>query len=261
MVNDGYGMNLACKLNEMVGVKVAWYWHELKSQIYGLREMDGYRTTEKEMKTVNYQEMVAPQFHNGSTGTYVFSAWTSDNFKQTGCYNLQCSGFVQISQDNFIGSQLHKISVYGGQMADITISITMDRYTKNWWLSVVGHDIGYYPAELFSNMASADRVGWGGRTVTPPGLPSPQMGSGIFPDGNFLHAAYFKFISFQNEDRKDVAPNKHMIDAFVDKFDCFNTTEKKEEISEVFSYLEDPVACVAIDDRNIQLSKVENEST
>ena len=58
MVNDGYGMNLACKLNEMVGVKVAWYWHELKSHIYGLREMDGYGTTEKEMKKVNYQEMV-----------------------------------------------------------------------------------------------------------------------------------------------------------------------------------------------------------
>jgi len=42
MVNDGYGMNLACKLNEMVGVKVTWYWHELKSHNYGLREMDGY---------------------------------------------------------------------------------------------------------------------------------------------------------------------------------------------------------------------------
>jgi len=58
MVNDGYGMNLACKLNEMVGVKVAWYWHELKSHNYGLREMDGYGTTGKEMKEVNYQEMV-----------------------------------------------------------------------------------------------------------------------------------------------------------------------------------------------------------
>ena len=58
MVNDGYGMNLACILNEMVGVKVAWYWHELKSHNYGLREMDGYGTTEKEMKKVNYQEMV-----------------------------------------------------------------------------------------------------------------------------------------------------------------------------------------------------------
>ncbi|QCE03842.1 hypothetical protein DEO72_LG8g1871 [Vigna unguiculata] len=33
------------------------YWHELKSHIYGLREMDGYGNTEKEMKKVNYQEM------------------------------------------------------------------------------------------------------------------------------------------------------------------------------------------------------------
>ena len=82
--------------------------------------------------------------------------------------------------------------------------------------------IGYYPAELFSNMASADRVGWGGRTVTPPGLPSPQMGSGIFPDKNFYHAAYFRFISFQNEERKDFEPNKHMTKAFIDKSDCFN---------------------------------------
>jgi len=57
MVNDGYGINLTCKLNEMVGVKVAWYWHELKSHNHGLREMDGYGTTGKEMKKVNYQEM------------------------------------------------------------------------------------------------------------------------------------------------------------------------------------------------------------
>ena len=53
MVNDGYGMNLACKLNEMVDVKVAWYWHELISHNYGLREMNGYGTTGKEMKEVS----------------------------------------------------------------------------------------------------------------------------------------------------------------------------------------------------------------
>jgi len=58
MVYDGYGMNLACKLNEMVGVKVAWYWHELKSHNYVLREMVEYGTTEKEIKRANYQEMV-----------------------------------------------------------------------------------------------------------------------------------------------------------------------------------------------------------
>jgi len=47
MVNDGYGMNLACKLNEMVGVKVAWYWHELKFHNYGLREMDRWNYWER----------------------------------------------------------------------------------------------------------------------------------------------------------------------------------------------------------------------
>jgi len=57
-VDDGYGMNLACKLNKMVGVKVAWYWHELNPHNYGLREMEGYGTIGREMKEVNYQEMV-----------------------------------------------------------------------------------------------------------------------------------------------------------------------------------------------------------
>jgi len=50
MVNDGYGMNLTCELNEMVSVKVAWYWHELKSHNYGLRGMVEYGTTDKETK-------------------------------------------------------------------------------------------------------------------------------------------------------------------------------------------------------------------
>ena len=45
-----YREELGMKLNEMVGVKVAWYWHELKFHNYVLVEMDGYGTTGKEMK-------------------------------------------------------------------------------------------------------------------------------------------------------------------------------------------------------------------
>ena len=30
MVNDGFCMNLACKLNEMVGIKEAWHWYEIQ---------------------------------------------------------------------------------------------------------------------------------------------------------------------------------------------------------------------------------------
>jgi len=40
-------MILACETNEMVGVKLAWYWHEMKFHNYGLRVMDGYGTTVK----------------------------------------------------------------------------------------------------------------------------------------------------------------------------------------------------------------------
>jgi len=42
----------------MVGAKVAWYWHEMKFHNYGLRVMNGYGTTGKEMKEVNYKELV-----------------------------------------------------------------------------------------------------------------------------------------------------------------------------------------------------------
>jgi len=40
-------MILACETNETVGVKVTWYWHEMKFHNYGLRVMDRYGTTGK----------------------------------------------------------------------------------------------------------------------------------------------------------------------------------------------------------------------
>jgi len=48
----------ACETHEMVGVKVAWYWHELKFHNYSLRVMKGYGITGKEMKKVNYKELI-----------------------------------------------------------------------------------------------------------------------------------------------------------------------------------------------------------
>ncbi|QCE01181.1 hypothetical protein DEO72_LG7g2475 [Vigna unguiculata] len=71
-------------------------------------------------------------------------------------------------------------------------------------------------------MSSAERVGWGGRTMTHHGIPSPQMGSGYFPDQNFVHAAYFKFISIQDQVRKDLEPDTDMTETLADKPNCFN---------------------------------------
>ncbi|KOM47055.1 hypothetical protein LR48_Vigan07g075900 [Vigna angularis] len=149
-----------------------------------------------------------------------------DNHKKTGCYNLQCSGFVQIHGEQYIGAIVPRTSV-GGTIIEYTFSISQDPKTKNWWLNIGGKDdkrinIGYYPAKLFSNMGSADQVGWGGRTVTLSGTPSPEMGSGYFPDPNIGRACYFRMVSFQNEKRTDLGPEKEMVSKFVDRSQCFN---------------------------------------
>jgi len=73
-----------------------------------------------------------------------------------------------------------------------------DPKSKNW-LIVIGKVIGYYPASLFSNMTSANQVGWIGKTTNDLNTPSPPMGSGALPNGVLGHAAYFKYPTFTNE--------------------------------------------------------------
>ncbi|KAK7372288.1 hypothetical protein VNO80_05663 [Phaseolus coccineus] len=67
----------------------------------------------------------------------------------------------------------------------------------DWWINYPDENIGYFLSKLFSNMTSADQVGWGGRTSTPPNTPSPQMGSGYFPDENFAHAVILGMFPFK----------------------------------------------------------------
>ncbi|KAK7372292.1 hypothetical protein VNO80_05667 [Phaseolus coccineus] len=147
--------------------------------------------------------------------------WHSDNYKKTGCYNLYCLGFVQIHPQKYIGSQVDQTSIYDGTMIELIISITQDPDTENWWINYQGENIGYFPSKLFSNMNSADQVGWGGRTMTPPNTPAPPMGSGYFPDRNFAHACYFKHISFQNASRSDYGPTFDDVGTFNDNPNCF----------------------------------------
>ncbi|KAG4954248.1 hypothetical protein JHK87_039842 [Glycine soja] len=163
---------------------------------------------------------VAPQLY-GDNETHVYLAWTSDNFKQTGCYNIRCSGFVHISKRVYIGAHVNNYSIYGGTQRELVVSITQDPVTKNWWINMANQIIGYFPATLFSNMTSADQVGWGGRTRTPPNTPSPPMGSRHFPDHTFTHACYFRFMSFQNEVIRNYGIGPRGAQTFSDRSDCF----------------------------------------
>ncbi|RDX64469.1 hypothetical protein CR513_56972, partial [Mucuna pruriens] len=151
----------------------------------------------------------------------ITAGWHADNYKKTGCYNLRCPGFVQISRGNYLGARVTNTSIYGVITFTLGISINQDPLTRNWWLHIQNIGIGYFPAALFPNLDSANQVGWGGRTKTPPGTPSPPMGSGHFPDNNFFHSCYFKSVSVQNSTKINYGPGVYKIEKYSDKPNCF----------------------------------------
>ncbi|XP_058766089.1 protein neprosin-like [Vicia villosa] len=77
-------------------------------------------------ESINYIGMgwhVAPQLYNDDE-THFYVVWTTDNFKNTGCFNLLCPGFVQTSQTNYLGGQFSNTSIHGGPIIAITMSIS-----------------------------------------------------------------------------------------------------------------------------------------
>ncbi|KAK7276258.1 hypothetical protein RIF29_17396 [Crotalaria pallida] len=159
----------------------------------------------------------------------------SDNFQKTGCYNLLCPGFVETAQEMFIGERVENTSVIDRDMAEIAISLVQDVNTENWWLNIDFVPVGYFPKALFSNLVSADEVGWGGTTTTPAGTRAPPMGSGLFPDDNFVHACYFKNVSYQNQFREDIGPYEKRANlfTFTDKPKCYDVQYYGDQGGEV----------------------------
>ncbi|CAA7055842.1 unnamed protein product [Microthlaspi erraticum] len=90
--------------------------------------------------------------------------WQSDTYNATGCYNLQCSGFIQTSSSIVIGGTITPLSAVDGNQYEITVSVWRDQKHGNWWLSL-GSDhtlVGYWPAELFASLSHAEEVQWRG---------------------------------------------------------------------------------------------------
>ncbi|KAK2376923.1 hypothetical protein QL285_077665 [Trifolium repens] len=153
---------------------------------------------------------------------FIGVGWHTDNYKNTGCFNLLCSGFVQTNEKIFLGMHFDNTSTYGGVIFDLTLHIIQDSKTKNWWLSNENENIGYFPAALFSNLTSAFEVGWGGITTTSRGAYSPPMGSGYFPDDVFNHACYFKNIIYQNDSRESYGLGQFLTKTISDKPNCYS---------------------------------------
>jgi hypothetical protein len=152
----------------------------------------------KNTQTVEGGWQVYPAKYNTNKAAF-FIYWTADNYKKTGCYNLDCPGFVQINSDWALGGTWASYSTPGG--SQLAFQMQWQLTNGRWWLYAQGNQsyeaIGYYPVSLYRGgrlSHFADRVDYGGETVG--ATRWPPMGSSAFASSGFGQAAYQRHIFY-----------------------------------------------------------------
>lgn len=135
-----------------------------------------------------------PQKYN-TTKSVLFIYWTADDYRSTGCYNLECVGFVQTSSTLHLGAPFAHYSTIGGTQYETRLGYKL--IGKNWWLRQGSSWVGYYPAKQYGSgslRTAANLIEFGGETV---GSTSwPPMGSGRFAAAGTDKAAYQRVVQY-----------------------------------------------------------------
>lgn len=160
------------------------------SQIFSLSQQ--WYVAGSPVQTVELGWQVYPGKY-GNTFPCLFIYWTADGYQNTGCYNLDCTAFVQTNPVWMLGGTLKPVSTPGGEQFFIGLSAYL--YQGNWWLYIRGASpeaaLGYYPASLYGSgplSRGAERIDYGGEVVNSTAW--PPMGSGAFANQGWQHAAY-----------------------------------------------------------------------
>nr|XP_023876804.1 uncharacterized protein LOC111989255 [Quercus suber] len=165
----------------------------------------------------------------------IATGWMNDNFKQSGCINYVCPGFIQTDKSVYLGARISNISVPNGNLFQLRISLQQD-LNYNWWLSFGNNVVGYYPAELLFNLNKPQGIGWGGVAVGTPNGYIPPMESGSFPDGNPLHSS-FTNIKYRNQLNETLVPQSPHYQLIIDNPKCYDLKYdgyKNEELGFTF---------------------------
>ncbi|KAL2325298.1 hypothetical protein Fmac_024356 [Flemingia macrophylla] len=167
---------------------------------------------------------VSPELY-GDSRPRLFTYWTSDSYRSTGCYNLLCAGFVQTNNRIAIGAAISPVSSYASNQYDITILIWKDPKVGNWWMSFGEKTlVGYWPAELFTHLADhATMVEWGGEIVNSRANGQhtyTQMGSGRFAEDGFGKASYFRNLEIVDMD--NTLTSVHSISTLAENTNCYD---------------------------------------
>ncbi|KAI3852788.1 hypothetical protein MKX03_028622 [Papaver bracteatum] len=143
----------------------------------------------------------------------IFIYWTADGYNNTGCFNIQCSGFVQTTSEISFGSEFDHISIFNGDQYSGTFKIFRDHSTENWWLQFENTFIGYWPNFLFKQLSvKATKMAFGGQVLNtqPNGRhTNTQMGSGHFPaEGGFGISSFFHSVNAFDGNREWITPDR-----------------------------------------------------
>jgi Neprosin len=147
--------------------------------------------TGKKQQTLESGWQVYKAWDPDYAAPFIFS--TTDGY-QSGCYNLTCSGFVQVTnQLVFARFADERYSVADDRQTLLRIEWLRKEDNGNWWLKLNDVWVGYYPAEHFDGgwLTEPKRtvsIQFGGENTGP--RPEAQMGSGAFAKDGFKKAAY-----------------------------------------------------------------------
>ncbi|MED6180693.1 hypothetical protein PIB30_012569 [Stylosanthes scabra] len=177
-----------------------------------------------DLNTIEAGWQVSPELYGDSFPRF-FTYWTTDAYQATGCYNLLCSGFVQVNNKIAIGAAISPTSSYNGGQFDISLLIWKDPKHGNWWLEFgSGVLVGYWPSFLFSHLGDhASMIQFGGEVVNSRSSgshTSTQMGSGHFAEEGFAKASYFRNLQVVDWDNNLIPLNN--LKVLADHPNCYD---------------------------------------
>ncbi|KAI3856273.1 hypothetical protein MKW92_048440 [Papaver armeniacum] len=161
---------------------------------------------------------------NGDYQTRFFISWTTNDYKDD-CTNLECPGFVHTSSDIALGCNFTEMSTFNGDQKDATFGVHKDQNSGNWWVSVQGIPVGYYPSSIFTQLSKkAVEIDFGGEIYSDRSKgrhTSTQMGSGHFPsEGGFGISSFFNHVQVINENNEAKDPEN--VDTYVSDPNCYD---------------------------------------
>ncbi|GLJ14404.1 hypothetical protein SUGI_0232690 [Cryptomeria japonica] len=179
--------------------------------------------------------LVDPSLY-GDSNPRLFTYWTADSYKKTGCYNLLCSGFVQYSKKIAVGAAIRPISQYSGKQFEITITLWKDQQSKNWWMAFQDEYVGYWPSQIFTNLDHATHMEWGGQILNskPNGQhTTTEMGSGHFAKEGSRKSSYFR--ALRTVDDKNAYRDAINFTTFTSNTNCYSI-ERSRNSNNFFYY-------------------------